>query len=356
MTESIRLHCLSYWQEELNTLLTSIEGEEKIFLCLKKIKTIDISSLYIVYRTLQTWISKNDLTVDISELPRGLQKEWRAFETLRITCPEKVQAPEFFHLIGRKFLNVVDLSEVILSFFGYLLVKTVRIFRKNAFFPMDALFVQIQRTGLNAIPIIGLISFLIGMVLSYQGINQLSRFGASIYAIDFLAIGVFREIGPLLTAIVVAGRSASSFTAHLGTMVVNQEIDAMKIFRLDPVLYLVLPRILALLIVLPLLVFISDIFSLLGGMLTTRLVMDMRVFQFIQQFKGAMTPATFWVGVSKAPLFAFLIGMIGCFRGLRVQKSAQSVGEMTTKAVVESIFLVIVSNALISILYSYLKV
>jgi phospholipid/cholesterol/gamma-HCH transport system permease protein len=244
----------------------------------------------------------------------------------------------------------------LLQFFGYVVAKIYAIVVQHKRLPLVSFAHHLDQVGFKAVPIIALISFLIGMVLTYQGINQLARFGAEIYAIDFLTIGVFREIGVMLTAVVVAGRSASSFTAQIGTMSLNQEIDAMRVMRIDPIMYLVLPRMAALLVALPLLVFLSDIMALLGGMLTTQLVIDVTPLQFMNYLQQAFTPATFWVGMSKAPIFALLIGLVGCFRGMQVRESAESVGRMTTASVVEAIFLVIVCNALMSLLFSYLQV
>lgn len=257
---------------------------------------------------------------------------------------------------GRSFSNIMHTLSMFVGFFGNVLFKSLLCVRRKDAFPWMSFFYHMHHVGLLAVPIIALISFLIGMVLAYQGINQLERFGAEIYTIDFLTIGVFREIGVLLTAVVVAGRSASAFTAQIGTMSLNQELDAMAVMQLDTILYLVLPRICALLLSLPLLVFLSDIMALLGGMLTTFLVIDLSPVQFLTYLQRAFTPATFWVGMSKAPLFALLIGLIGCFRGIQVRGSAESVGKLTTTSVVEAIFLVIIANAFMSLVFSYLKI
>lgn len=215
---------------------------------------------------------------------------------------------------------------------------------------------HIEVTGIQAIPIIALISFLIGAVLAYQGIQQLSRFGASIYTVDFLAISLLREISVLLTSIVIAGRSGSAFTAQIGTMGLNEEIDAIRMLGLNPFQVLVIPRMLALLVSLPLLVLISDIMGAIGGMVITNLIIDLNYFQYWDMFQKAVSNSTFWAGMSKAPLFALIISVIGCYRGFQVKGSAESVGLMTTQSVVESIFLVIVSDGLVSILYSWLDI
>ncbi|MGF1608030.1 MAG: MlaE family ABC transporter permease, partial [Kiloniellales bacterium] len=221
---------------------------------------------------------------------------------------------------------------------------------------VTALVSHMERTGLDALPIVGLISFLIGVVLAYQGADQLARFGAQIYTVNLVGVGVLREMGIILTAIIVAGRSGSAFTAQIGTMQVNEEIDAMRTIGLDPMDVLVIPRVLALVLVLPLLTFYADIMGILGGAVMAMLVLDISFVQFIRQLNAAVPIWSFWVGIIKAPIFAFIIAMVGCYEGFRVIRSAESVGLRTTAAVVKSIFLVIVLDALFSILFSILGV
>ncbi|MDH3663453.1 MAG: ABC transporter permease, partial [Alphaproteobacteria bacterium] len=223
-------------------------------------------------------------------------------------------------------------------------------------FRLTSLTHHLEQTCLNALPIVGLIAFLIGVVMAYQGADQLKRFGAEIFTVDLVGVSVLREIGILLTAIVVAGRSGSAFTAEIGAMAVNQEIDALRAIGLDVVEVLVLPRMLALMIALPLLAFFADILGLFGGGLMAWLVLGISPGQFLTQLESAIEPATFWVGIIKAPVFAFLIALVGCYQGLLVSCSADSVGRHTTKSVVIGIFLVIVFDALFSILFSTLGV
>jgi len=199
-----------------------------------------------------------------------------------------------------------------------------------------------------------MIAFLIGVVLAYQGADQLRRFGAEVFTVNLLGVSVLREIGILLTAIVVAGRSGSAFTAEIGMMKVREEIDALRIIGADPIEVLVVPRLLALMIALPLLAFFADILALFGGGLMAVLALGIAPYQFLSQLEGAITPAMFWIGMVKAPVFAFLIALVGCYQGLSVGGSAESVGRLTTQSVVLSIFLVIVADALFSILFSYL--
>ena len=221
---------------------------------------------------------------------------------------------------------------------------------------MTATLVQMEQVGLNATPIVGLLAFLIGIVFAYQGADQLRRFGAEIYTVNLLGIAILRELGVLLTAIIIAGRSGSAFTAQIGTMQVNQEIDALRTIGLDPVEVLVLPRVFGLVVTLPMLVFYADLMGLLGGWLMTWATLGITAANFLDQLRSAITQWTLWVGIIKAPFFAAIISMVGCYEGFNVTGSADSVGRLTTQSVVESIFLVIVADAAFSILFSVLRI
>lgn len=258
--------------------------------------------------------------------------------------------------IGRETVRIGREVADLLSFLGLTVIVLLRSLAMPWRIRAVPLIAHMEQTGLNALPIVGLISFLVGVVLAYQGADQLARFGAQIFTVNLVAVGVLREMGILLTAIIVAGRSGSAFTAQIGTMKVNEEVDAMQTLGLDPMEVLVMPRVFALVLVLPLLTFYADVMGLLGGAVMATLVLDISFFQFVRQLSDAVTLWTFWVGIIKAPLFAFIIGMIGCYEGLQVSRSAESVGRQTTRAVVESIFLVIVLDALLSIFFSFIGI
>jgi len=243
-----------------------------------------------------------------------------------------------------------------LGFLGLVSVTFAQLFRHPRRLRVTATLVQMEQTGLNAMPIVGLLSFLIGVVMAYQGADQLRRFGAEIYTVNLLGVAILRELGVLLSAIIIAGRSGSAFTAQIGTMQVNQEIDALRTLGLDPVEVLVLPRVFGLVLTLPLLVFYADAMGLIGGGLMTWATLDISIPRFLSQLRGAITEWTLWVGVIKAPFFAVIISMIGCYEGFNVSGSAESVGRLTTQSVVEAIFVVIVADAAFSILFSLLKI
>jgi phospholipid/cholesterol/gamma-HCH transport system permease protein len=256
--------------------------------------------------------------------------------------------------LGASTISAGDEARRLLSFYGETIVTLARLALQPRRLRFTSLVHHLEQTCLNALPIVGMIAFLIGVVLAYQGADQLRRFGAEVFTVNLLGVSVLREIGILLTAIVVAGRSGSAFTAEIGMMKVREEIDALRTIGADPIEVLVVPRLLALMIALPLLAFFADILALFGGGLMSVFALGIPPSQFLSQLEGAITPAMFWIGMVKAPVFAFLIALVGCYQGLSVGGSAESVGRLTTQSVVLSIFLVIVADALFSILFSYL--
>jgi phospholipid/cholesterol/gamma-HCH transport system permease protein len=258
--------------------------------------------------------------------------------------------------IGAALIVFFRQARDLMAFFGAVTIGFLRLVVQPRRVRFTAFVAHVQQTGLSAMPIVGLISFLIGIVLAYQGADQLRRFGAQVFTVNLVGVSVLREMGILLTSIIVAGRTGSAFTAQIGTMQVNEEIDAMRTLGLDPLDVLVLPRVLGLMVALPLLAFYSDIMALMGGGLAAVFLLGMTPSQFLTQLSHAVTLTHFLVGVSKAPVFAALIAMVGCFEGLRVSGSAESVGRLTTQSVVEALFLVIVFDAFFSILFSSLHV
>ncbi|MBK3799860.1 MlaE family lipid ABC transporter permease subunit [Azospirillum brasilense] len=256
---------------------------------------------------------------------------------------------------GRTAVDGLREGRDLLSFLGLIAITFGRLIFNPQRLRFRSVMFHIEQTGLNALPILGLLSFLIGVVLAFQGADQLRRFGAELFVVNLLGVSILREIGILMTAIIVAGRSGSAFTAQIGTMKVNQEVDAISTLGLDVVELLVVPRALALMITLPLLAFYADIMGLFGGAVMSYATLDITFGQFIRQLHGAVTLPHFLVGLVKAPVFALVIAMVGCYEGLKVSGSAESVGTLTTKSVVESIFLVIVLDAVFSVLFSFLR-
>lgn len=271
--------------------------------------------------------------------------------------PRRLPFPlSFLAKLGETTLAVAADARALLGFLGLTTLVFLRVLVRPGRVRFTSLVHHMEKTGVDALPIVGLLAFLIGVVLAYQGADQLARFGAQIYTVNLLGISVLREMGILITAIIVAGRSGSAFTAQIGTMKVNQEVDALRTIGLDPVEVLVLPRALALVLVLPLLVFYANIMALLGGGVMVWILLDIGPDAFIRQLQSAVNLSAFMVGMVKAPIFAFVIGLVGCFEGLRTAGNAESVGTQTTRAVVEAIFLVIVLDAFFSVFFSLIGV
>jgi phospholipid/cholesterol/gamma-HCH transport system permease protein len=239
----------------------------------------------------------------------------------------------------------------LLGFFGRIAVVLSLAFAHVRMLRFSSIVRHIHETGVSAIPIVSLIAFLISVVVAYLGAQQLSRFGATIFVVDLVTIAVLREMGVLLTAIIVAGRSGSAFAAEIGEMQLNEEIDALRAMGMNPIELLVVPRLVGLVIALPCLAVIADAMGLAGGGLLSLLQLHIPLTQFTIRLREALSPTTFWAGLVKAPIFALLIGMVGCYRGMQVRDSARELGRLTTMAVVQSIFLVILADAAFAILF-----
>ncbi len=237
------------------------------------------------------------------------------------------------------------------DFFGRIVTVFGAAFMRPKALRVPSLVRHIYETGITAIPIVSLIAFLISVIVAYLGAQQLSRFGANIYVVDLVTISVLREMGVLLTAIIVAGRSGSAFAAEIGAMQLNEETDALRAMGINPVEVLVVPRILALVIALPLLTIIADAMGLAGGGLLSLLNLHIPLPQFTSRLRESLAPTTFWAGLIKAPIFALIIGMVGTYRGMEVRESARELGRLTTVAVVQSIFMVIFADALFAVLF-----
>lgn len=262
----------------------------------------------------------------------------------------------WFNAVGRKIYEELELLGQLIGFLGKFLLTLRYIISHPGQMRWTSLVYNMEQTGVRAVPIVSLLTFLIGMVVAYMGAQQLQRFGAQIFAVNLLEVTVLREMAVLITSIVVAGRSSSSFTAQIGAMVANEEVDAMRSMGLDPSVLLVVPRVLALVFCLPMLVFIADIMSLLGGAVAIWYTMDMSFSSFVSQFHEVSDIDNFFVGMVKTPFFALSIGLVGCFQGFRATGSAESVGMLTTVSVVESIFIVILLDALFAIFFTTLGI
>ena len=256
--------------------------------------------------------------------------------------------------MGRNVCEALAQANALLGFLGQSAMAGVGWFTHPKRIRWRPILFNLRSAGLDALPIVGLLSLLLGVVVAYQGADQLKQYGANIFVADLVGLSMLREFAPLMTAIIIAGRSGSAYAAQIGTMTVTQEIDAMRTIGIAPLEMLVLPKLLALLIALPLLTVFADVTGVLGGMLMARSQLGIGYGEFLDRFAQAISVTTYLTGLGKAPVFAAIIVMVGCFQGFRTRGGADSVGRQTTRAVVQSIFLVIVADALFSVVFNLL--
>ncbi len=317
--------------------------EDFSFEGIKRVDAQDIESM----DTAGAWLIRKTFgAVEIS----GLKPE-HALLVEMIAAPDMKEGAvpgHFLERLGKKAWGALHQSWSMLSFIGEAASALVR----STKIRWKPIWHNLQHAGFDALPIAGLLSFLMGIVIAYQGAEQLSRYGANIFVVNLVGLSMLRELGPLLTAIIIAGRSGSAFTAQIGTMRVTEEIDAMRTMGISPMDQLVLPKIFALLIALPLLTVYADIMGVLGGMIMASFSLDVGYVDFIDRFGASIKLSAFLVGIGKAPVFAAIIAVVGCFQGFQVSGGADSVGRQTTRSVVQSIFLVIVADAIFSVIFS----
>lgn len=270
------------------------------------------------------------------------------------TQPSPPAKPWWLKLLsetGRQVEGLFQLLKALNGFIGQTLAALLWTLPRPHRWRFTPFVAAVQDTGLNALPIVALLTFLVGAVVAFLGATVLEEFGATIYTVNLVAFSFLREFGVLLAAILLAGRTASSFTAHIGAMKVNEELDAIRTLGLNPIELLVLPRVLAMMVSLPILTFVGMIAGLIGGATVCAWVLDIYPAQFLAIVERDIDIRHFLVGLSKAPIFAFLIAVIGCLEGFKVQGSAQSVGEHTTSSVVQSIFTVILLDSIAALFF-----
>jgi phospholipid/cholesterol/gamma-HCH transport system permease protein len=326
----------------------------------REIDELDSTGGWLLVRT-KVLLQDAGLRIASFNVPEIYAPLLTVIESEHMVAPAEVAVHDTFTAyldrIGRAAHTVLIQGLGILGYVGRVTVEWFKtLYAPRRHFRITATIHQIEEVGINALPIVGLLMLLVGVVLAYQGADQLKRFDLEIFTVNALGVGVLRELGVLITAIIIAGRSGSAFTAQIGTMKVNEEIDAMQTMGLNVDDVLILPRVTGLVIALPFLTFYADIMALIGGAIMCYLDLGITFPMFVRQLHQAITIDTFLVGMIKAPVFAYVIGMVGCYEGLNVERNAASVGKLTTRSVVESVFLVIVLDAGFSIMFSILGI
>jgi phospholipid/cholesterol/gamma-HCH transport system permease protein len=338
---------------------TQLEGAQELIVSAAHLEALDLSSSWILSEYLQRARRGGAQVHFRGQLPDQL----RLVESLDIPPPASQHTEELAELLleepvealGRRVVRGWHDLAAGLAFVGRLTVTGVRVIASGRL-PATAVARHVYETGVTAIPIVALIAFLISVVIAYMGAQQLLRFGAAVFVVDLVTIGVLRELAVLLTAIIVAGRSGSAFAAEIGAMRLNDEVDALQAMGIDPYEALLLPRLAGLTVALPLLTIIADVIGLAGGALLCRFLLAIPLTQYMARVHDAIAPTTFWVGLIKAPVFAILIGLAGTYRGMQVRDSSRELGRLTTVAVVESLFLVILADALFAVFFLELDI
>jgi len=347
---------------ELDRRLRGIEVPRgrRVLLDLTGINRLDTAGAWLLLRTEHDLTARGN-TVEMRNLRASFEPLIDQVRTAGFVPPARHPRPAhhtiagFIARIGEISVGLMARAYSILGFFGVVCATAVRLLRHPRRLNITAIVAQMEQTGVNALPIVALLTFLIGIVIAYQGADYLRFYGLENYTVQLTGASIFRELGVLLTAIILAGRSGSAFTAQIGTMRINEEIDAMRTIGLDPVEVLVLPRVFGLVLTLPMLTLCANFMGIFGGGLMAWSQLGIGIPQFLNQL-STIAPWSFWIGMIKSPFFAVVIALIGCYEGFQVTGSAESVGRLTTLSVVEAIFLVIVTDAVFSIFFSSLRI
>jgi phospholipid/cholesterol/gamma-HCH transport system permease protein len=319
---------------------------------LSDINRMDTVGAWIVYRTVRDRGAK---VIGASRDEVSLLKQVREFDAPAKVHPE--EPASFYRVLSELGAWMSETGATLLGllgFFGATLIAFANIIRRPKRFRVIAVVQRFDVVGVRALGIIGLMSFLIGIVIAQQGSVQLAQFGAQVYTINLIGRITIRELGTLMTAIMVAGRSGSAFAAQLGTMKITEEIDAMRTIGVSPIEALVIPRIISAVVMMPLLSFWAMLLALLGGGVFVWLSLEIPPITYIQHLHEVIPKTDLWVGLIKAPVFGFIIALAGCFQGMLVEGNSEEVGSRTTTAVVQSIFLVIVLDAVFAVFFSFI--
>jgi phospholipid/cholesterol/gamma-HCH transport system permease protein len=327
---------------------------------LSGVERLDTAGAWLLLRT-ERDLTASGNAVEILNLRPNLAPLIDQVRAAGVVAPARHPRPAhhtlvgFISRIGQTSVSLVARAYSLLGFLGIVSATAVQLIRHPGRLNPTAIVAQMEQTGVNALPIVSLLTFMIGIVIAYQGADYLRYYGLESYTVQLTAASILRELGVLLTAIILAGRSGSAFTAQIGTMRVNEEIDALQTIGLDPVEVLVLPRLFGLMLTLPMLTICANFMGIFGGGLMAWAVLGISAPEFFDHL-STLYPWSYWIGLIKSPFFAVIIAVTGCYEGFQVERSAESVGRLTTLSVVEAIFLVIMTDAGFSIFFSALQI
>lgn len=339
-------------RHDLTHTLSALTAVERLTFSAEALQHWD-SQLLVFLRSVLTAAKQQQKAVDLSGLPADVQRLLTMAQRtpLRVGLERSVSSRGFLQRLGTP-VHAVGLDILAtLHFIGEVAHSTWRALTGRGRFSLADLWLLVQECGPKALPIVTLVSFLVGTILAYMGSVQLQQFGAQIFIADLVGLGMAREMAAIMTGIVVSGRSGAAFAAQLGTMQVNEEIDALKTMGISPIDYLVLPRMLALTLMVPLLTLYANAMGILGGMVVAVTLMDLHVLQYLSQTIDALSVADFVSGIIKGCVYGILIALAGCMRGMQCGQSAQAVGAATTSAVVTSIVFMVIAAAVLAVVF-----
>jgi phospholipid/cholesterol/gamma-HCH transport system permease protein len=346
------VHGIAGLERQLETF--AWPGQRELVIDASAVSALDTSGAWVLHRTVRA-LERQGRAVRVQALRPEFDTLLRLIVSREVPTELPAAArPGVLAGLGQDAWSILIGTAGYLSFVGESFAALLHSVLRPSRIRWRPILHNMQIAGIEALPITGLLSFLMGIVIAYQGADQLERFGANIFIADLVGLAMLRELSPLMTAIIVAGRSGSAYTAQIGTMKVTEEIDALRTIGVVPQELLVLPKMLALIVVLPLLTVYTDVTGVLGGMIMARSKLDVSFAAFLDRLNEAISLSSYVTGVSKAPVFAMIIALVGCYRGFQVTGSAESVGKQTTLSVVQSIFLVITTDALFSVVFNWL--
>jgi len=347
------VECVHVIAKELKIVLVDLTSTT-IMWDLSELKQMDSALAILIVKDIQR-AENSDIEVLLSPMENDVEKMLNMVkEHAHFDSSFEPKDESFLHSVGEDSVRRLKEVGAFFGFFGQMSIIFFNSFYHLRHIRWKETVYEIYESGIKALPIIALTMFLIGVVVAYQSASQLKIYGANIFIVDMLGISILRELAPMLAAIIIAGRSGSSYAAQIGVMKITEELDAMRTMGFDPYAFLVLPRMIALMIMMPILIFFADIAGVMGGMLIAKIDLGLSPALFLERFVEVVKVKHFWIGVIKGPFFALLIATIGIYRGLQVKNDTQSIGFNTTKAVVESIFAVIICDAFFSIIFTNL--
>jgi phospholipid/cholesterol/gamma-HCH transport system permease protein len=359
--EGERLRCTGSWTlgalQGLERALGRLTppGDRPLQVDMGAVERLDTAGAWLLFRTLRR-LEADGIPTSV----QGLSSQGRGLldllerEASGLEEPAEPRKPGMLEGLGRSGVQALGDTLEFAAFLGEVATSAVRVLLRPRRFRLRQTVSELAQAGYRALPILGLLSFLLGIVIAYQGGVQLRQYGASVFIADLVGLSMVRELAPLMTAIIVAGRTGSAYAAEIGTMKVTEEVDALRTIGIPPMEILVLPKVFALLLALPLLTVYADIMGILGGMVMAGAQLDVTYSTFLDRLGSALTLESYLIGVGKAPVFAAIVASVGCYQGLQVSGSAESVGRRTTVSVVHAIIAVIIVDAVFSIIFSWL--